>query len=84
MTTTSETLVLRKRRLQRDRVECHRQRRFDGGRLTYNGILACFSFGANIDESFQGQGVSNFKIHGQIYHRIGSLMLNEGQKLVFA
>ncbi|PKB96148.1 hypothetical protein RhiirA5_393225 [Rhizophagus irregularis] len=50
----------------------------------YNGILACSSFGANIDESFQGQGVSNFKIHGRIYHRIGSLMLDEGQKPVFA
>ncbi|UZO29014.1 uncharacterized protein OCT59_022511 [Rhizophagus irregularis] len=51
---------------------------------TYNGILACTSFGANIDESFQGQGVSNFKIHGQIYHRVGSLMPDEGQKPVFA
>ncbi|PKK55868.1 hypothetical protein RhiirC2_801298 [Rhizophagus irregularis] len=46
----------------------------------YNGILACSSFGANIDESFQDQGVSNFKIHGQIYHRIGSLMPDEEQK----
>ncbi|RIA79292.1 hypothetical protein C1645_841042 [Glomus cerebriforme] len=43
----------------------------------YNGILACSSFGANIDGSFQGQGVSNFKIHGQIYHRIGSLLPDE-------
>ncbi|PKY50733.1 hypothetical protein RhiirA4_531157 [Rhizophagus irregularis] len=33
MSTTSETLVSRKRRLQRDRVERHRQRRFDGGCL---------------------------------------------------
>ncbi|GET67424.1 uncharacterized protein LOC104885245 [Rhizophagus irregularis DAOM 181602=DAOM 197198] len=156
MPSTSETPVSRKRRLQRERVERHRQRRFDGGRLdlgiidqtclhcgarfwlcekdrnsslssprfamccaggkvrlapvldpppylldlytsscseaisfrknirTYNGILACTSFGANIDESFQGQGVSNFKIHGQIYHRVGSLMPDEGQKPVFA
>ncbi|PKY59706.1 hypothetical protein RhiirA4_482684 [Rhizophagus irregularis] len=110
----SATSVSRKRRLQRERVERHQQRRFDGGRLdlenmnqtylhcdarfwlckknrnsslssprAYNGILACSSFGASIDESFQGQGVSNFKIHGQIYHRIGSLMPDEGQKPVF-
>lgn len=26
----------------------------------YNSILACTSFGANIDERFQGQGISNF------------------------
>ncbi|CAG8641984.1 uncharacterized protein OCT59_003245 [Rhizophagus irregularis] len=156
MSSTSETPVSHKRRLQRERVECHQQRRFDGGRFdleiidqtclhcgtrfwlckknrnsslssprfamccaggkvhlppvldpppylldlytsfhseaisfqknirAYNGILACSSFGANIDESFQGQGVSNFKIHGRIYHRIGSLMLDEGQKPVFA
>jgi hypothetical protein len=50
----------------------------------YNGLLACSSFGANIDESFQGQGISNFKIYGQIYHRIGSLLLDEGQTPVFA
>ncbi|RIA89653.1 hypothetical protein C1645_824534 [Glomus cerebriforme] len=50
----------------------------------YNGILACSSFGTNIDESFQGQGVSNFKIHGQIYHHIGTLLPDEGQNPVFA
>jgi hypothetical protein len=50
----------------------------------YNGILACSSFGAKIDESFQGQGVSKFKIHGQIYHRVGSLLPDEGQNPVFA
>ncbi|RIA93996.1 hypothetical protein C1645_690212, partial [Glomus cerebriforme] len=49
----------------------------------YNGILACSSFGANIDKSFQGQDVSNFKIHGQIYHHIGSLLPDEGQNLIF-
>jgi hypothetical protein len=51
---------------------------------TYNGILSCTSFGANIDESFQGHGVLNFKIHGQIYHRIGSLLPDEGQNPIFA
>jgi hypothetical protein len=152
----SESPALYKRRLQRERVGCHRQRRFEGrhfdlgnmdqtclhcdarfwlcekdqnsslsspkfamccmgGKIhlppvldppsylldlytsshsevisfcknirTYNGILICSSFGANIDKSFRGQGVSNFKIHGQIYYHIGSLMLEEGQNLVFA
>jgi hypothetical protein len=50
----------------------------------YNRILSCTSFGANIDESFQDHGVSNFKIYGQIYHRIGSLLLDEDQNPVFA
>ncbi|CAG8768790.1 17769_t:CDS:2 [Acaulospora morrowiae] len=39
----------------------------------YNNILACTSFGANINE-FQGRGVSNFQIHGQVYYRIRSLL----------
>ncbi|CAG8561858.1 4656_t:CDS:2 [Racocetra fulgida] len=42
----------------------------------YNNVLACTSFGANIDE-FQGRGVFNFRIHGQVYHRIGSLLPEE-------
>ena len=50
----------------------------------YNSLLACSSFGAKIDESFQGQGVTNFKIYGQIYHRMGSLLPVEGQNPVFA
>lgn len=49
----------------------------------YNNILACTSFGANID-TFQGQGVSNFRIHGQVYHRIGSLLPEEGHQPAFA
>jgi hypothetical protein len=50
----------------------------------YNGILVCASFGANLAKSFQGQGVFNFKIHGQIYHRIGSLLPDDGRSPVFA
>ena len=44
----------------------------------YNNLLACTSLGANIDERFQRQGVSNFQIHGQVYHRIGSLLPENG------
>ncbi|CAI2199425.1 17562_t:CDS:2, partial [Funneliformis geosporum] len=31
----------------------------------YNNLLACISFGANINKEFQKQGISNFQIHGQ-------------------
>jgi hypothetical protein len=156
MSNSTESSESRKRMLQRERVQRHRKRRSDGGRLdlgsmdqtcshcgakfwlnekdqssnlssprfavccaggkvrlppvldpppylldlytssssearsfrknirAYNGLFACSSFGTNVDESFQGQGVSNFKIHGQIYHRIGSLLPDEGQNPVFA
>ena len=57
---------------------CSEVRNFRNNIRAYNGFLACSSFGANIDESFQGQGISSFKIHGQIYHRIESLLPNEG------
>ncbi|RIA90058.1 hypothetical protein C1645_738150 [Glomus cerebriforme] len=50
----------------------------------YNSLLACTSFGANVDEQFQRAGVSNFQIHGQVYHRIGSLLPDKGHTLVFA
>jgi len=43
-------------------------RNFHNNIRAYNGLLVYLSFGANINESFQGQGVSNFKIHGQIYY----------------
>jgi hypothetical protein len=46
--------------------------------------LSCFFFGINFAESFQGQGVLNFKIHKQIYHHIGSLLPDKGQIPVFA
>jgi len=49
----------------------------------YNNVLACTSFGANI-ETFQGQGISNFRIHGQVYHWIGSLLPEEGHQPAFA
>jgi len=50
----------------------------------YNNLLACTSFGANISNEFQGRGVSNFKIHGQVYHCIGSLLPEEGHSPTFA
>ncbi|CAG8698516.1 22334_t:CDS:2 [Cetraspora pellucida] len=46
----------------------------------YNNALAYTSFGANIDNQFQGQGVSNFWIHGQVYHpsEIAVIMVGDG------
>ena len=50
----------------------------------YNNIFACTSFGANIDREFQGRGVFNFQIHGQVYHRISLLLPEEGHSPAFA
>lgn len=50
----------------------------------YNSVLACTSLGANINKEFQRQGVSNFRIHGQVYHRIGPLLPEENHIPAFA
>jgi len=50
---------------------------------SYNNVLACTSFGASID-IIPGQGISNFRIHGQVYHLIGPLLPKEGQQPAFA
>ena len=47
----------------------------------YNNLLACASFGAKISKEFQGKGISNFRIHGQIYHCIGSLLPESGSPM---
>jgi hypothetical protein len=49
----------------------------------YNNVLAYTSFGTSID-TIPGQGISNFRIHGQVYHLIGPLLPEEGQQPVFA
>ncbi|PKK59313.1 hypothetical protein RhiirC2_794998 [Rhizophagus irregularis] len=50
----------------------------------YNSLLACTSFGANVNDEFQNMGISNFSIHGQVYHLIGPLLPEEGQVPKFA
>ncbi|PKY39566.1 hypothetical protein RhiirA4_312718, partial [Rhizophagus irregularis] len=50
----------------------------------YNSLLACTSFGAKINEEFQRKGISNFQIHGQVYHRIGPLLPEEDHTPIFA
>ncbi|RIA81270.1 hypothetical protein C1645_675349, partial [Glomus cerebriforme] len=49
----------------------------------YNNVLACTSFGADINV-IAGQGISDFCIHGQVYHRIGSLLPEDGIQPKFA
>ena len=45
----------------------------------YNSALAFASLGAHVDERFtRGGGVYSFRVHGQIYHNIGTLLPSEG------
>ncbi|GKB88151.1 ATP-dependent DNA helicase PIF1 [Tanacetum coccineum] len=45
----------------------------------YNGMFCFTSFGARIDHSINtGRGLYTFRINGQNYHRIGSLLLAAG------
>ncbi|KAI9451440.1 hypothetical protein F5148DRAFT_1290133 [Russula earlei] len=47
--------------------------------LSYNNALAFTSVGRQVDHSvYQGQGPWVFKLHGELIHRIGSLLPPEG------
>jgi len=51
----------------------------------YNSVLAFTSLGAKVDESVTGGlGPYSFRIQGELYHKIGSLCLVEGQRPQFA
>ncbi len=51
----------------------------------YNLVLAFISLGAKVDESVtRGPGSYSFRIQGELYHKIGSLCLAEGQRPQFA
>jgi hypothetical protein len=52
----------------------------------YNTCLAFTSLGVKLDERFANQhvGVYTFRIHGTIYHRIGSLLPPNSENPVFA
>jgi hypothetical protein len=51
----------------------------------YNLVLAFTSLGAKVDESVTGSpGPYSFRIQGELYHKIGSLCLAEGQRPQFA
>jgi hypothetical protein len=52
----------------------------------YNNALAMTSLGCNVDESVNrnGAGPYVFKVHGQLSHKAGSLLPNEGQTPLYA
>ena len=49
----------------------------------YNNVLTYTSFGADINV-IPGQGISDFRIYGQVYHRISLLLPEDGLQLAFA
>ena len=52
-----------------------RSRSFRQNIRMYNSALSFTSIGANIDHQVTGtSGVYNFRIHGEMYHRIGTLL----------
>lgn len=52
---------------------------------SYNTIFAFTSLGANIDKHINdGHGPYVFRLNGQTYHRMGSLLPPEGEKPLFA
>ena len=55
--------------------EDSRSRNFRKNIRKYNSVLAFTSMGARVDQSVVGtRGVYNFRIHGEVYHQIGSLL----------
>ncbi|GJS86701.1 DNA helicase PIF1, ATP-dependent [Tanacetum coccineum] len=51
----------------------------------YNSMFSFTSFGARIDHLINnGKGVYTFRVNGQSYHRIGSLLLKEGTQPRYA
>ena len=52
---------------------------------SYNSMFAFTSLGAKIDIGInRGPGPYVFKINGQVHHRIGSLLPDEGRPPVYA
>ena len=51
----------------------------------YNGMFCYTSFGARIDHSINtGRGPYTFRVNGQSYHRIGSLLPKQGTQPKYA
>jgi len=51
----------------------------------YNLVLTFTSLGAKVDELvIRGTGSYSFRIQGELYHKIESLCLAEGQRSQFA
>ncbi|KAI9920958.1 hypothetical protein PsorP6_000056 [Peronosclerospora sorghi] len=51
----------------------------------YNSALAFTSLGGNVDQSVtHSRGPFSFRIHGQLYHQVGSLLPKVGQRPQFS
>jgi hypothetical protein len=62
-----------------------RSRLFQQNIRMYNSALSFTSLGANIDHQITGAGgVYTFRIHGEMYHRIGTLLPNPENSPSFA
>ncbi|KIH61239.1 hypothetical protein ANCDUO_08493 [Ancylostoma duodenale] len=62
--------------------ERHRQRNFAENIRNFNSALAMASMGAQVD-TLPGRGPYCYRIHGQIYHRLGALHPNQGEQRQF-
>jgi hypothetical protein len=59
--------------------------KFREGIRAYNSLFAFSSMGAKVDQLIeQSRGPYVYKISGQVYHRIGSLLLEDGQPPKYA
>jgi hypothetical protein len=61
-----------------------KSRDFRSNIRAYNSILAFTSMGANIDRSLERNGIYSFRIHGALYHRMGSLIPTASEQPRFA
>ncbi|RCN31573.1 hypothetical protein ANCCAN_22634, partial [Ancylostoma caninum] len=62
--------------------ERRRQRNFLDNIRNFNSALAMASMGAQVD-ALHGRGPYCYRIHGQIYHRLGALHPNQGEERQF-
>jgi hypothetical protein len=46
---------------------------------SYNNVLAFTSVGANLDTSVAQPGNYTYRLRGELYHRMGSLLLQPGE-----
>ena len=57
-------------------------RRFLDNIWTFNNAVAFVSTGCNVDARFPGsRGAPTFRIHGELYHRLGSILPPDGVTL---
>jgi hypothetical protein len=61
-----------------------RSRAFQLNIRAYNSALAFTSTGVQLDRNLTPNGIFTYRIHGSIYHRIGSLLPGEGEAPKFA